>query len=78
MQNIRKRFYSFLPGLILASSVVLLSACESRWEKMHDDELAVKSNDCARVANPGGAMAQVCKNIERECKRRRSVGVYAC
>jgi hypothetical protein len=40
--------------------------------------LAVKSADCAAVADPSSAMIQVCKNVERECASRRSNGIYVC
>ncbi|MFA7554888.1 MAG: hypothetical protein WCY88_11610 [Spongiibacteraceae bacterium] len=63
---------------LLLSSVVLLSACESKWEAMPDYELAAKQSDCLAIADPGPAMIQVCKNYQRECERRREKGIYAC
>ena len=44
---------------------------------MSDDELADKYTECLNT-DPGPAMAQVCANVERECKRRRKNGIYAC
>ena len=63
---------------MLLGSLVFLSACESKWEAMHDDELAAKYSECFSVDNPGAAMIQVCKNYERECERRRKQGNYIC
>lgn len=63
---------------LLAAAVVLLTACESKWEKMPDDELVNKSSECLNVSDPGAAMIQVCKNIKRECERRREIGIYLC
>lgn len=62
----------------LISVVVLLTACESKWEKMPDDQLAAKSSECMSIADPSSAMIQVCKNYQRECERRRENGVYVC
>lgn len=60
------------------SSAILLSACESKWEKMPDDQLAAKSSECMSISDPSSAMIQVCKNYQRECERRRKIGVYVC
>jgi len=54
-----------------------LSACGSSWEKMADEELAMKSSEC-QSTEPGPAMAQVCANVERECERRRKNKNYVC
>ncbi len=62
---------------LVVFAVVMLSGCETRWTKMADDELAEKYAECLNT-DPGPAMAQVCANVERECKRRRENGVYAC
>ncbi|WP_339671241.1 hypothetical protein [Dasania marina] len=62
----------------LLTSVILLSACDSKWQKLADDQLAAKSSDCAAIGDPSSAMIQVCKNVARECERRRENGVYAC
>lgn len=64
---------------ILISSVLVLTACESKWEKMLDDELASKASECDRTASQGAAMIQVCKNYRRECERRlQEKGRYIC
>ncbi len=63
---------------LLLFSLVFLSACESKWEKMPDDELAAKNSDCYGMNDPAPAMIQVCKNYKRECERRRAQGVYVC
>jgi len=66
----------FLP--LLVAAVVSLTACESKWGKMPDDELIDKSAECLNISDPGAAMIQVCKNIKRECERRREIGIYLC
>ena len=58
--------------------VVFLAACESKWEKMPDDELAAKAAECQSISELSTAMAQVCKNYARECERRRKEGFYIC
>ena len=68
---------SALSAMVITSAV-LLAACESKWNKMSDDEIAGKSSECAAIADPSSAMIQVCKNVERECERRRSNGIYVC
>ncbi|MEE8058958.1 MAG: hypothetical protein V3T17_14150 [Pseudomonadales bacterium] len=64
--------------IILLMSAVLLTACESKWEKMPDDILAAKDSECRNNNDQAAAMIQVCKNYKRECERRRSIGVYVC
>ena len=60
------------------STLVLITACESKWQKMPDDQLAAKSAECASIADPSSAMIQVCKNYQRECERRRKNNIYVC
>jgi hypothetical protein len=72
-----QKFRALSTPLILMSAV-FLSACESKWEKMPDDELAAKYSECFDVSDPGAAMIQVCKNYKRECERRRENGIYVC
>lgn len=64
--------------LALIAAVVFLAACESKWDKMPDEELAAKSAECFNMNSPGAAMAKACENYERECKKRRDKGIYAC
>lgn len=66
-----------LSPLIVALAIIL-TACESKWEKMPDDELAAKNSECYGVDDPAPAMIQVCKNYQRECERRRENGIYVC
>lgn len=63
---------------VLVVSVILLTACDNKWTTMPDDELAQKSSDCMAETSPSTARIQVCKNIERECSRRRSENNYTC
>ena len=63
---------------LVLGATVFLSACESKWEKMPDDELAAKNAECYTIDDPAAAMIQVCKNYKRECERRRSEGIYVC
>ena len=59
-------------------AAILLTACESKWEKMPDDQLAAKAGECAGNSNPSSATIQVCKNYMRECERRRGMNIYVC
>jgi hypothetical protein len=70
-----KQWLKVVPAVILAGG--LLSGCESTWERMADEELAMKSSECM-ATEPGPAMAQVCANVERECQRRRQNKNYVC
>lgn len=63
---------------LLLASLVFFSACESKWEKMSDHELAEKATECLYMNSPGPAQIQVCKNYQRECERRREKGIYVC
>lgn len=67
----------YTPALFTLS-LSLLVACDSKWSKMPDDELAVKSSECAAEVSKSSARIQVCKNYERECSRRRDQGAYVC
>ena len=67
-----------IPPLFLGACLALLLGCENKWTKMPDDELAAKSAECLNMNDPAPAMIQVCKNYERECKRRRDNGIYVC
>ena len=64
--------------IALLFAALLLTACESKWETMPDDELAAKSSECLNMNDPAPAMIQVCKNYKRECDRRRKTGRYVC
>jgi hypothetical protein len=66
----------YLSAMVVGGAV-LMTGCESTWEKMTDEELAMKSAECQSV-DPGPAMAQVCANVERECARRRGNKNYVC
>lgn len=63
---------------LLIIGMVFLTACESKWENMPNDELAAKSVECFNMNDPAPAMIQVCKNYKRECERRRENGVFVC
>lgn len=62
----------------LITSVILLAACDGKWQKLPDDQLAAKATECASIADPSSAMIQVCKNVNRECERRRENDNYTC
>ena len=70
-------FQSRIFTAVIAATVVLTGCTKSTWEKMSDDELAMRASECM-TTEPGPAMAQVCANIERECQRRRKNKNYTC
>ncbi len=63
---------------LLLGALLLAGACESKWEKIPDHELAEKAAECRNMNAPGPAQIQVCKNYKRECERRRENGIYVC
>ena len=60
------------------AALLLVCGCESKWEKMPDHELAQKASECMNMNAPGPAQIQICKNYQRECERRRKMGIYVC
>ncbi len=63
---------------ILASSLAL-AACEGgKMQKMSNDELAARMDECVagNPTSPGKVTA--CENVRKECERRRKEGNYAC
>lgn len=72
-----EQFKIALSPLLIASAIVL-TGCDNKWTTMPDDELASKSTECMAETDPSTARIQVCKNIERECARRRSNNNYTC
>ena len=63
---------------LFIATVILLIGCENKWTTMPDDQLAHKSSECMSETDPSTARIQVCKNIERECARRRTENNYTC
>ena len=74
MKTLKMTFYA----LVLSLSAIVLSGCDSKWEKIPDHALAEKQAECLAIDDPAAAMIQVCKNYQRECERRRENGIYAC
>jgi hypothetical protein len=70
--------YTILRPLLLLA-ILFISACESKWEAMNEDELVEKASRCLNMNDPAPAMIQVCKNYKRECERRfKETGRYIC
>ena len=73
-----KQYLPRMHSLLLISAIGLTACGDDKWASMPDDELAAKSSECIGIDDPGPAMIQVCKNVVRECERRRKNGIYAC
>ena len=69
---------SIVTRIVVLLSLVLVSACNSKWEDMPDDELVQKSTVCYKGDVLSSAMIQICKNYEKECQRRREHGINVC
>ncbi len=58
--------------------LVSLSACESSFSDMEGGELRERAYLCLIATDQSTAEIQVCKNIQRECKRRQKAGQFDC
>jgi hypothetical protein len=67
-----------LKYLALPLILLLLSACTNELAKIENDELRKRAYRCLIATNQTPAEIQVCKNLHRECERRRNEGNYAC
>jgi hypothetical protein len=68
-----------LCGLILCvAGLSLLSGCEGKWQKMSNQELVQKNDECVRKNPTSPGRVTACENIKKECTRRRENGNYAC
>lgn len=58
--------------------LTLLLGCEGKMQKMSNQELAAKRDECVarNPTSPGKVTA--CENIRKECERRRKEGNFAC
>ena len=63
---------------ILVMSVLLVSACTNELAEIKDSELRSRAYRCVVEADQSTAEIQVCKNLERECERRREEGNFVC
>ncbi len=65
-------------SLLTFFTVVFIAACESKWQKMSNQELAEKSTECVRKNPTAPGAVTACENIRKECERRREQKNYAC
>lgn len=60
------------------STLLILSACEGKMQKMSNQELAEKRTECVRKNPTSPGRVTACENMRKECEARRKKGVYAC
>lgn len=67
-------------ALLLLSAMVFLTGCDfnNAYAQIEDSELRRRAYRCVINQNPSTAEIQVCKNIRRECDRRRETGRFVC
>lgn len=69
---------STMIAIITLLSLIAISGCESKWQKMSNSDLAQKRSDCI-IRNPTApGSVTACENVRKECDRRRKDGNYAC
>lgn len=59
-------------------STLTLAACDSGYSSIAASELRKRSYHCEISDDLTAPEIQVCKNIQRECKRREKEGRYDC
>ncbi len=64
--------------LSLILSIVLVVACEGKMQKMSNQELAAKNDECVQKNPTSPGKVTACENIRKECERRREQGNFAC
>lgn len=58
---------------------MFLTGCfNNQYADIEDSELRRRAYRCVINSNPSTAEIQVCKNIRRECDRRREEGRFVC
>ncbi len=68
----------YLLAITLLVSCIILPACNSSLSSIEGAELRKRAYRCLNDTNLTAAELQVCKNIQRECKRRQVDGVFDC
>ena len=66
------------PALILFLAVFVLAACEGKMQKLSNQELVAKNDECIQRNPTSPGKVTACENIRKECERRRKEGNYAC
>ena len=63
---------------VLIMAVLSITACDGRFSTLEASELRKRAYQCELGVNLTAPEIQVCKNIQRECKRREAKGQYDC
>lgn len=64
--------------LLVALSVFVVSACESKFAALSDNDLQDKIFECNANLEPSPGKAVSCGNLMKECERRREEGRFVC
>jgi len=65
--------------LLLIISALALAACDGgKMQKMSNQELAAKNEECVQGNPTSPGKVTACENVRKECERRRAEGNYTC
>lgn len=67
-----------LLALALAISCISISACNGSLSNIDGAELRKRAYQCVIEDDLTAAELQVCRNIQRECKKRQNAGQFDC
>jgi hypothetical protein len=68
----------YLLTSLVALSLLAIEGCNSSLSGIEGSELRKRAYRCLIETDLTAAEIQVCKNIQRECKRRQSEGQFDC
>lgn len=65
--------------LIILVTTLTLCACDGgKMQKMSNQELAAKNEECVQGNPTSPGKVTACENIRKECERRRNESNYTC
>lgn len=64
--------------IVLTSALSLLSCDGGKMQKMSNQELAAKNDECVQGNPTSPGKVTACENVRKECERRRKEGNFAC
>ncbi|MGK0249500.1 MAG: hypothetical protein ACI910_002246 [Oleispira sp.] len=70
------KYLLLVVGLI--ASCVVVTSCGNSFSEIEGGELRKRAYRCVIETNITPADIQVCKNIQRECRRRQDEGQFDC
>jgi len=64
--------------LVLISTLSLLACDGGKMQKMSNQELVAKNDECVQGNPTSPGKVTACENVRKECERRRKEGNFAC